>query len=1627
MKKPVLFLLQAFLFFSLSGNPVDLQRASIVATNWLSHQLALKGQYPDVQMGDHYIHQLGEHVIYYVFNFEPEGFVIVAGNDAFTPILGYNTSGTTSPGAFPPNLASFFESYEEAILEMHVKNISCPKTLETWMRMDANDMPAPKSESFVEPLLHTQWGQGIGWNTFCPEDTLGPGGHVLVGCVAITMGQIAKYFNYPEQGTGSHEYVHPTYGLQQANFGEATYDWNDMPNTIGTPSTAEMLYHMGVSVEMLYGPDLSLTFSHMVRDAMTSFFGYSFDAEFVIRGNYEYEAWITLLKSHLDNNIPLYYRGTDPRPSGHAFNCDGYDVNDLFHFNWGWSGFFDGYFHIDSIRFSGGQATITNLYPANMVTPPLDGQGTPETPYRISSLQNLLWIASDPERWGYDYIQTRDIDASATQFWNSGAGWNPIGYFNSETDTEPFTGSYNGNGFVIDGLYINRPQQDNVGLFGYTDGSLIKNLGITNANITGKDNVGALVGVNYCFALVEKCYSSGVVYGQESVGGLVGVNSVAEISHSYNMAQVNGSGYCTGGVAGMSVNAEIKESWNGGQVNGHDSAGGVVGVSYYSPILNSYNRGAVTGYESVGGLVGFNLMSDITYSFSTGAVSAQLSAGGLVGEGWGGNVSNSYWNTETSNQAFSQGGLGRNTEQMTFPAHTNTYVGWDFGQIWSINDLLNESYPFLQNTPGKYDLKLEGVAGDGYVQLNWQYDARSSDDNHLHETIVWKNNHKKINQSKGNFQGFNIYRNHELINTEPTLETEYLDLDVANEVSYIYYISMDFGDFETPFSNFLVLSPYFPFPRRLEAHGGMGHVTLHWEPASINLDDVELPRNGLENNTAKVSVLLGYNIYRNNLLVNQEPVTDTLFVDQSVTNNVSYRYRVTAAFSNGESRFTNMAEATPSMPRPTNLTAVADNTAITLQWDAPVTDGKHSNPETLDNSSLMGYNIYRNNILINNEVVTNLTFFDISPPPYQNHAYRVKAVYPADESIFSNTANAILNSGVGPSYGDGSQQDPYQIATLENLVWIAEDQMRWNYHYVQTENISAFSTRNWFDGAGWVPIGSSNHRFTGFYDGQGHFIDALFISGRNNLGLFGAVGQHDSVNVARIANLGVTNIELTGTRTVGAIAGYASMVAIENCYTTGYVKGLTNVGGLIGSGGTGLNISNGFNSARIDNVPGVISIFGGIIGSCINCQIDNSFNFGEIVGWEKAGGIAGEASNLILSNSYGAGSIQGNKHLGGLIGYSWRNCSIFNSFSYGHIQSYSTDVGGLLGFSRDSDFFENSYWDMEASEQSSCNGGLGRTTEQMTSPYDPETYVEWDFDEIWAEDTDHALNNGYPYLQWQVFYIDPVLMTHGANNSGKSTTTLFASIVFTGQSGITAHGFCWNTSGNPTISDNHSNEGAAVSAGIFSSGLSGLQHETTYYARAYAINDNGVTYGNEVTFQTQTQGVEQFSFIINTSGNGLVNVNGNEYTGELFFEQGATLHLEAIAAEGWAFNHWSGHTEYIDDPENASANITMPAADVSLTASFDPETGVTIAGIPRLIVYPNPASQFVTVTITGYAMGQGKIGLFNLHGKRVYELSLMGDGDLTQTIDVSTLDPGVYILVIRSEHFTKTVKLVLGL
>jgi uncharacterized repeat protein (TIGR02543 family) len=345
------------------------------------------------------------------------------------------------------------------------------------------------------------------------------------------------------------------------------------------------------------------------------------------------------------------------------------------------------------------------------------GDGSEDNPYLIATADHLNNVRNHLNK---HFRQTANINLSG---YSTGEGWEPIGM------SDDFTGSFDGGGHTISGLVINRPAQDDIGLFGYAETTAkIRNLGLVGVNVTGCNYVGGLVGGNR--GLVTNSYVTGDVTGSNYVGGLVGQN-YGSIADSYAVGNVEGL-YRVGGLVGINYDeGNIDKSYATGTVKGTETGtnytyvGGLVGSNIGS-VSNSFARGAVSGQEDVGGLAGYNSGS-ITNSYATGAISGDSYIGGLVGFNHSeGTITGSYWDTETSSQTSSDGGTGKTTTEMKQKV---TFENWDFITIWDMNAGDNDGYPFLrwQNTEAvtapAAPQSFAATSGDGQVALSWSAPA----------------------------------------------------------------------------------------------------------------------------------------------------------------------------------------------------------------------------------------------------------------------------------------------------------------------------------------------------------------------------------------------------------------------------------------------------------------------------------------------------------------------------------------------------------------------------------------------------------------------------------------------------------------------------------------------------------------------------------------------------------------------------------------------------------------------------------------------------------------------------------------------------------------------------------------
>ncbi len=307
----------------------------------------------------------------------PTGFVLIAADDAVQPILGYGWNQSLDLQDIPPQLQKILDSYTDQIAQARQNTLqSTGETAQLWDHYTAAEFDPDRDFRDVAPMLSANWSQAGGFNQYCPGST-------LVGCVAVSMGQVMYHWEFPESGIGYHIYFEDDFGQQQVDFSDAVYEYDEMSSNYATSEAAELLYHCGVAVEMDYGysgsgAQVGGDYYPTAYTAMQEHFLFNEDSlQWVWRGDYSENSWNDMIRNEMDLMRPVIYAGYDVYDGGgHAWNVDGYqgNTNTYFHCNWGWGGSSNGYFSLSSLNaggyyFNDWQQAIIGIQPQSLDAP----------------------------------------------------------------------------------------------------------------------------------------------------------------------------------------------------------------------------------------------------------------------------------------------------------------------------------------------------------------------------------------------------------------------------------------------------------------------------------------------------------------------------------------------------------------------------------------------------------------------------------------------------------------------------------------------------------------------------------------------------------------------------------------------------------------------------------------------------------------------------------------------------------------------------------------------------------------------------------------------------------------------------------------------------------------------------------------------------------------------------------------------------------------------------------------------------------------------------------------------------------------------------------------------------------
>ena len=417
MKKHLFLIVLTVLSLSAFAKHVNVETARSVAKTYWTMNIQ-KGNMMKSSVDFTDVTSQTEFTNFYIFNTQG-GFVIVSADDIARPILAYSDEDTFFPTDIPEHVRDWLHGYESDI-ELGIANgvTASDEIAADWNNLLNGNAVVAKSTRAITKLIQTKWNQRAPYNNLCP----GTGSDKAVtGCVATAMAQLMKYWNFPGQGDGSKTYTNPTYGTLSADFGATTYDWANMTNTYSNSSSnasknavATLMYHCGVSVEMRYGAQGSgaatLGSSISAESALKKYFFYKSTLKGYNKSSFSDETWINMLKGDLNFLRPILYKGYGEL-GGHSFVCDGYDVNNNFHFNWGWGGRYDGFYALTCLNpdiggtLTNNQGAVIGIEPNNglFATPDeldISGLGGSKTfEVRSCSVIPTEWTAYSDQEW----------------------------------------------------------------------------------------------------------------------------------------------------------------------------------------------------------------------------------------------------------------------------------------------------------------------------------------------------------------------------------------------------------------------------------------------------------------------------------------------------------------------------------------------------------------------------------------------------------------------------------------------------------------------------------------------------------------------------------------------------------------------------------------------------------------------------------------------------------------------------------------------------------------------------------------------------------------------------------------------------------------------------------------------------------------------------------------------------------------------------------------------------------------------------------------------------------------------------------------------------------------------------
>ena len=896
--------------------------------------------------------------------------------------------------------------------------------------------------------------------------------------------------------------------------------------------------------------------------------------------------------------------------------------------------------------------------------------------YLIDSVEDLYWFANEVNNNARTTINARltaDIklngenkvlndDGSLTSNADNLEKWKPIG---TDDTGKRFTGIFDGNNKTISGLYYNNSETSYVGLFGCVGkGGTVKNVNVTDSYVSGKNSVGGICGYNNGGTL-QNCHNTGKVSGNSKVGGVCGRNNEGTLYKSYNEGEVTGT-MIVGGVCGenyhnsdSSNNSTVNECYNTGNVTGTSNyVGGVCGNNYGGTVQGCYNTKAVKGSSTVGGVCGQNARNGTVEGCHnegnvTGTADDGQQVGGVCGYIESGTVKECHNDGTVTGTMIVGGVCGQNGTNGTLQKcyNTNTVSGTNYvGGVCGtqVKGTVQECYNTGKVTgaiTGEFGC-IGGVCGwNSNGILEKSYNTHTVSGTKFVGGVCGKNN----NTVNGCYNTGTVTGTGESIGgvcgqNKNTVNGCYNTGDVSGKGSKVGGVCGDNYHVSDSSNNSTVNGCY-----------NTGNVT-----------GTEYVGGVCGENTGKVENCYYLAGTSANAVGNGTDGTNCASKTKLQFQNGAVAYQLQSDLGETETQVWGQT--------------LGKNASPVLAWQTE--DCKQVyHPTSGTHPCKGGYNNTGDGTLAHKyENSACIYCGEPEPPNFEGGYYQI-----TNEAQLYWFADQVSNKG----------------QTNINAKLTADITLNSN---VLNENGELNTGANFTP---WTPIGTNTNPFTGTFDGNNKTISGLYFndSGKDDVGLFGCVGEH-----GKVINVTLADSYVSGKSTVGGICGWNDGGTLQNCHNAGTVSGAYFVGGVCGINNNSGTIQKCDNAGT---VSGTNSKVGGVCGSNGNgtgsssTTIQECYNTGKVSGKSWVGGVCGQNTGGTLEKSYNTNTVTGTgNYIGGVCGDNYNSGTVKECYSYSTVRNVCGDNSGIV---------ENCYYLSTKSGTAHRNGGISKTEAEFNS------------------------------------------------------------------------------------------------------------------------------------------------------------------------------------------------------------------------------------------------------------------------------------------------------------------------